>query len=29
MAKMLFDLQRGLVEVEGEEQFVEKVYADL
>jgi hypothetical protein len=29
MAKLLFDLQRGLVEVEGEEQFVEKVYADL
>jgi hypothetical protein len=29
MAKMLFDLQRGLIEIEGEEQFVEKVYNDL
>jgi hypothetical protein len=29
MAKMLFDLERGLIEVEGEETFVEKVYADL
>jgi hypothetical protein len=29
MAKMLFDLQRGLIEIEGEEPFVEKVYADL
>jgi len=29
MAKMLFDLQRGLIEIEGEEQFVEKVYTDL
>lgn len=29
MAKMLFDLQRGVIEVEGQEEFVEKVYADL
>lgn len=29
MAKMLFDLQRGVIEVDGEEKFVEKVYADL
>jgi hypothetical protein len=29
MAKMLFDLQRGVIEVDGEEQFVERVYTDL
>ena len=29
MAKMLFDLQRGVIEIDGEEKFVEKVYGDI
>ncbi|WP_395612952.1 hypothetical protein [Allosphingosinicella sp.] len=29
MAKLTIDLQRGLIEVDGDEKFVERVYADV
>ena len=29
MAKMIIDLQKGLIEIEGDEKFVERVYSDL
>ena len=29
MAKMIIDLQKGLIEIEGVEKFVERVYSDL
>lgn len=28
MAKMIIDLQKGLIEVEGDEKFIERVYSD-